>query len=388
MSEMKFGNETMDPISVGAPSSLPLVSIGLPVYNGERYVARALESLCAQDYPRIEIVLSDNASRDRTLEICETYVRKHPFIRVHRQERNVGVQKNFQTVLEFARGEYFMWAGVDDQWEPAFVRKLVEEMEAHPEAALAMTAFERVHEDGTLFDVQCFSGKNSPNGKSHFSMALKLTSPLKFNLFLYGLFRREFIQKASRFFPDIPAWDRVFMTMVCLSAPIRYVDEVLHRHALNSVPLRERYPEEAVFQRKGGKDYRSLFWRTVHSIAVTTLQSDLVPRRRKLFLPACLFHYAWEVFKHRVIFAFIRFIKHVTLDPVRRALKARLHVELLKAQAFLSNPGNGGSIRRDYWRLKRFVFTQLWKWGKWTNQRLRRQSERRSGKVRMRVSSG
>ncbi|GEM_PF-1810031 len=356
-------------------AKFPLVSIGLPVYNGARYVARALESLCAQDYPRIEIVCSDNASRDRTLEICEAYAKKYPFIRVHRQDRNVGVLKNFQTVLDLARGEYFMWAGADDGWEPAFVRRLVEEMEAHPEAALAMTAFERVHEDGTLFDVQRFVGKDSPNGKTHFSIALKLTSPLKFNLFLYGLFRREFIRKASRFFPDIPAWDRVFMTMVCLSAPIRCVDEILHRHGIHSIPLKERYPEEAVFRRKGGKDYRSLFWRTIHSIGATTLRSDLVPWHRKMFLlPACLFHYAWEVFKHRSrlsVFGLLKVFKRVILDRVRCAVKVRLQRELLKADAFLSEAGKRRRIRYGYWRIKRFALIRFWSVGKRMNQGLK-----------------
>lgn len=276
-----------------------LVSAGLPVYNGETFIARALDSLLAQDYPWLEVIVSDNASTDRTIEIVQAYADKDPRVRVHRQTSNQGVQKNFEKTLELARGAYFFWAGVDDLWMPSFVSELVAELEAYPKAQLGMCAFDRVWEDGRLHDTKRFEGTSSPNGRSALGNLLNTTSPLKYNLFLYGLFRTPFIRRAVRYFPEIPAWDRVFMCMISLSAPIRYVDKVLHRHGLNSKPLMQRYPDEQVFKKKDGGAHRFLFVKTLSSICFTTLRSDTVPMHRKLYLVPGAAHYSWEVFKHR-----------------------------------------------------------------------------------------
>ncbi len=278
---------------------VPLVSAGLPVYNGEAFIARALDSLLAQDHPHFEIIVSDNASTDRTPEIVRAYADKDPRVRVFRQSTNQGVQKNFAKTLELAQGSYFFWAGVDDLWMPAFVSELVAELERHPKAQLAMCGFERVWEDGRIHDTKRFEGSSSPNDRSALGNLINTTSPLKYNLFLYGLFRTPFIRRAVHYFPEIPAWDRVFMCMISLSAPIRYVDQVLHRHGLNSKPLVQRYPDEKVFKKKDGGSHQSLFLRTLGSICHTTLRSNLVPLHRKLYLVPGVAHYSWEVFKHR-----------------------------------------------------------------------------------------
>ncbi len=93
---------------------IPEVSIGLPVYNGERYLAIAIESVLRQTFTDFELIISDNASTDSTWEICREYAARDDRIRLCRNETNVGSIRNFDLVFRQARGNYFMWMSHDD----------------------------------------------------------------------------------------------------------------------------------------------------------------------------------------------------------------------------------------------------------------------------------
>ncbi len=115
----------------------PRVSIGIPVYNGEKYLAAALDSLLAQTYADFEVAISDNASTDRTEKICREYAARDSRIRYERQPKNLGMTWNFSHVVEMARGEYFRWHAHDDTCAPTLLEKCVEALDRHPEAVLA-----------------------------------------------------------------------------------------------------------------------------------------------------------------------------------------------------------------------------------------------------------
>ena len=117
----------------------PLVSVGLAVYNGEAYLSQSLDSLLAQDYENIELIISDNASTDRTGEICHSYASGDDRIRYYRNDQNRGPVWNFNRVFELAWGEYFMWACHDDYWDPQYLRSCIEALENHDTAVLAAT---------------------------------------------------------------------------------------------------------------------------------------------------------------------------------------------------------------------------------------------------------
>ena len=92
----------------------PLVSIGLPVYNGELFLAEALESLLQQTFTDFEIIISDNASTDQTKQICQDYATKDGRIRYYRSGQNRGAAWNFNRTFELARSPYFKWAAHDN----------------------------------------------------------------------------------------------------------------------------------------------------------------------------------------------------------------------------------------------------------------------------------
>ena len=118
-------------------SGAPLVSIGLPTYNGARYIRELLESLVAQDYPNLEILVSDNASTDGTEGIVREVAARDSRVTFERLSANLGAAANFHRVLTAARGTYFMWASDHDLWDPRYVASAVEALEADPGAVLA-----------------------------------------------------------------------------------------------------------------------------------------------------------------------------------------------------------------------------------------------------------
>jgi len=125
-------------MSSDAPPQLPLVSVGIPVYNEARFLAESLASLLAQDYPKIEFIISDNASTDDTIDICEKAVTSDPRVRIIRAKTNEGSTANFQRCLDAAAGELFMWAGGHDLWSSNLVSHCVETLSRHPAAVIAV----------------------------------------------------------------------------------------------------------------------------------------------------------------------------------------------------------------------------------------------------------
>src|ERR1700744_3243910 len=95
-------------------TTVPRLTIGLPVYNGEKYLAESLDALLGQTYGDFELIISDNASTDGTADICHDYLERDRRIRYHRQPHNIGLSPNFNFVIAQARGEFFKCAHYDD----------------------------------------------------------------------------------------------------------------------------------------------------------------------------------------------------------------------------------------------------------------------------------
>ena len=104
----------------------PLVSIGLPVYNGQNFLAEAIESVINQNYPNIELIISDNGSTDNTREICKHYLNKHDdIISYYRYDKNYGASKNYNRTFQLAKGKYFRWLAHDDKLIRALVKVVI-----------------------------------------------------------------------------------------------------------------------------------------------------------------------------------------------------------------------------------------------------------------------
>lgn len=114
----------------------PIISIGLPVYNGERFLRDALESILGQSFSNLELIISDNASTDATANICNEFVMRDSRIRYVRQDVNVGAMRNWNFVAKEARGKYFKWCSASDYLAPDMLARCFAAMEAEPDIVL------------------------------------------------------------------------------------------------------------------------------------------------------------------------------------------------------------------------------------------------------------
>jgi hypothetical protein len=129
-------------------SVLPRVSIGLPVYNGDRFLAETLDSILAQTFADFDVLIVDNASTDRTAEIGQAYAARDARIWYQRNTVNVGAMRNFNLAFRRTSGAYFKWWAADDLCRPPFLEHCVHALDAHPRATLAYTRALRIDECG------------------------------------------------------------------------------------------------------------------------------------------------------------------------------------------------------------------------------------------------
>ena len=144
--DTKLGNVERGVSTTG--SKEPLVTIGVPVYNGERFMRQSLDALLAQTYTDFALVISDNASTDRTGAICKEYVDRDSRVRYFRNEQNIGLSANFNRVFELSNSKYLKWSTSNDLVAPDMLGDAVAVMEGDPSIALCYPKTILMNEDG------------------------------------------------------------------------------------------------------------------------------------------------------------------------------------------------------------------------------------------------
>lgn len=128
---------------------MPKVSVGLPVYNGQRYLAKTLDSLLNQTFDDFEIIISDNASTDDTNAICRDYAARDSRIRYYRNETNIGAMRNHNLTFQRSSGIYFRWNGNDDICQPQYLERCVTVLDNDPSVVLSHSRTRLIGEDDT-----------------------------------------------------------------------------------------------------------------------------------------------------------------------------------------------------------------------------------------------
>lgn len=168
----------------------PFVSVGLPVLNGEAFLEDAIRSALAQTLGDLELILCDNASTDRTAEICRDYTAGDPRVRYFRNTRNLGAAANYNIAFSHARGRYFKWLAHDDCMLPSFLAKTCRALEERTDAVLCNTVVSYIDAEGAqlgLYDSR-LAGADSFSPSARFAwMVLRSHSCVDF----FGLIRRQ-----------------------------------------------------------------------------------------------------------------------------------------------------------------------------------------------------
>jgi glycosyltransferase involved in cell wall biosynthesis len=212
--------------------SSPLVSIGLPVYNGGMSLGRALDSILAQDFPDFEVIISDNASTDGTAAICQAFAKTDARIRYFRNETNIGASPNHNRVFELSRGKYFAWMAHDAEQLPGMLSRCVREMEcASPPVVLAYPRCEQMDENGLLIGVDLPSIASN-DSRPHRRLGAVI-SRIGYVIQHFGLFASEALRK-TRLNGSYPSSDHVLTAELAMLGEIREIPEILVRRRVDS----------------------------------------------------------------------------------------------------------------------------------------------------------
>jgi glycosyltransferase involved in cell wall biosynthesis len=199
------------------------VSIGLPVYNGDEFLEEALDSLLGQTYRDFELIISDNASTDRTQEICERYASSDPRIRYSRNAENIGPIQNSNLTFQMARTEYFRFAAHDDCCAPTMLERLVDEMDRRPEVVNCYSATVLIDADGnqTGFSYRNDAFAARPSQRLRVMLAVDGLC-----LATYGLLRSDILRRTL---PEqnYTSGDHAFLAELALRGRFHLVPELL-----------------------------------------------------------------------------------------------------------------------------------------------------------------
>jgi glycosyltransferase involved in cell wall biosynthesis len=225
----------------------PRVSIGMPVFNGERFIAETIDSILAQTFDDFELIISDNASTDGTEEICRRYAEKDDRIRFVRNRENLGAAYNYNQAFHLSSGEYFKWACHDDLLAAEFLARCVETLERDPSVVVAYTGWVPIDEKGVQLEQpeprfqpwRADSPYPVERSRYRFKMERRPTSAI------YGLFRSDVLRRTGLYRPT-HGGDHILMAEISLYGPLHEVPEALflnrwHSESGSKIPtFRER----------------------------------------------------------------------------------------------------------------------------------------------------
>lgn len=183
------------------------VQVGMPVYNGARFIGEALNSLLSQSFKDWKLVIADNASTDETEQICRDFAKADNRINYVRHVTNIGAPKNFRFVLDQASTPYFMWAAADDVWGPEFIASCIGRLSAKPDCGMAFTGLDVIDSFGQIIrhcpDIPGFSGAADMATVARYVWSPEFHG--KANL-IYSLYRTELCKAAHGRFPFTLDW--------------------------------------------------------------------------------------------------------------------------------------------------------------------------------------
>jgi glycosyltransferase involved in cell wall biosynthesis len=233
-----------------------LVSIGMPVYNGESFIEEAINSLLSQDYAYFELIISDNASTDSTAEICKSYLKKDKRISYFRQKENIGAVKNFDFVLTQAKGKYFMWAACDDLWEPQFLSTMVQQIDRNRNCTIAFCKCDKIDSEGNKIRDYDQLGQIAAGSRfwSLINWFLLSSTEGKANL-IYGLFPAEVIREIGGMGKQLIPFDELVVFQMLLKGPFRISRKLLFHKRKRAAKIEKKLGRKLTRKeiRKGSK---------------------------------------------------------------------------------------------------------------------------------------
>lgn len=171
----------------------PKVSIGLPVFNSEKYLSKTIKSILNQSYGNIELIISDNASTDSTPMICADFKKKDNRVKYYRNHRNFGVVENQNKVASLATSKYFKWTSSSDFIGHEFIQNCVKVLEADHEVILCSTSTIFIDENDNI--IRKVKEDYNLTDDEPYERYLKLFNASRLNNMYNGVLRNEILKK-------------------------------------------------------------------------------------------------------------------------------------------------------------------------------------------------
>jgi len=200
----------------------PLVSVGVPVFNEERYIMETLSSIKAQTYHPIEVIISDNHSTDGTWNIIQPFINSDDRFRAVRQSENTDGY-NWIYVLEQAKGEYFIWIAGHDLWAPDMIESCVNEMMENPNIVLCAPQTKWIDMEGGAIESP-LENINTSTASTPAGRALLMYKRMKRCNAIYGLFRRKFFLYALPF-PKVVGNDFIILMRIASLGDVKTIQD-------------------------------------------------------------------------------------------------------------------------------------------------------------------
>ena len=264
---------------------MPRVSLGLPVYNGENFVVQAIRSILDLDFEDFELVISDNASVDRTEEICREFAAQDDRIRYYRNDCNTGAGANFNRAFELTSGALFKWCSHDDVISRNFLKEAVRALDENPDAVIAYPKLVGIDQHGALTSYQ---ERPLPEmaGWSADRRFRILLSAHGCDAAMFGLWRRDALARTSLHEPYYGSDCALLAEMAILGQFIRVPNAILYSrdHPRRSVNLASA--ERLSWQNPNndtGRNALELSSRLKHLVVVAYRRRREAPIRKLLF---------------------------------------------------------------------------------------------------------
>jgi putative sugar O-methyltransferase len=318
------------------PLTAPVVTIGMPVYNGARSIRAALDSLLEQSFENFVLEISDNGSTDGTPDIIAEYAARDGRIQFTRQPRNLGPAMNFRFVLFKARTPYFMWAAADDLWAPGFVQRHLAFLESHPDFVASQSR--------VLFTIDGrpthFSTGTAPLlGTFHQRAEKFLTNPAD-NSRYYGLFRTAALQAV------FPIRSFYALDWAVSVATLRYGQ---HNEIADVLMVRD-WSNPVVYEKAVLTEHRRLLWRVFPVLFMTKwlILKGLLPPT-----PGILYRLAKLNLYLHFRFGLYRFTRLAEMYLANNSLRTSMLGMLARGVHSAAEPGLGRRLRSAAGKLRR-----------------------------------
>ncbi len=276
----------------------PLVSIGMPIFNGEKFIDESIKSILCQTYPHFELIIFDNASTDRTQLICSKYCELDNRVRYHRHSCNKGAAWNFNSVFKASTGKYFKWTAADDILKPTYLEQCLLNLEQHHNLILCTSRALDIDDQG-----QPIREVSTQKENGHADPSIRFTSNINLKHFctdVFGVIRKDILE-ATSLIGNYPDSDRVLLAELALHGEFYEVSELLWVHRVHPNNSVSQYPDRIDRYKWFDPSHHHFhlpYWREVTEFYKIVKRSSLTIKMKKDCYTAIV---RWILQNHRAL---------------------------------------------------------------------------------------